>query len=277
MHRLAANLSFLYKEVAFLDRFSAASRAGFAAVEFMFPGDNGYHHSVLDVRAQLEANDLQQVLLNSPSGDWSSGERGIGGLPDRQEEWEASINVGLTFAKELNCPRMHVMSGLVQHGACEDTFVKRLRKATSVASSAGVCLCIEPLNHHDFPGYLVGDIDTALRILERVNRPDCCRLQLDLYHVARIDPTADLALRVTQLLPVIEHIQFANPPGRNEPGVGSVAFDPLLALLNRLSYDGFVGLEYKPSRCTESSLAWAAAYGLNPLNVQEKRPTSMLM
>ena len=295
--RLAANLSFFFKELPFLRRFGAARTAGFRAVEFMFAGDGGYIADAAHVRAELEQHGLTQVLLNAPAGNWAVGERGLGGLPGREAEWKASIEFGLRFASEVSCPRMHVMAGLVADGAEEDTFVSRLQWASGLAADAGVTLCVEPLNSHDFPGYLVPDTTTALRILQKVDAPNHCRLQLDLYHLAMADREMDLAASIRDLLPHAAHVQIANPPGRylppapptptacmgielcavlaantlaplclasrNEPGVGAIDFPPLFALLDDLGYDGHVGCEYKPSTpTTEASLGWARQYGL---------------
>lgn len=261
MVRLAANVSFLFKELPFLRRFRAAAGCGFRAVEFMFPGDGGYHHTGAEVRAELQANKLQQVLFNAPAGNWEAGERGMGGLPERDADWEASIDTALQYASDLDCRRVHVMAGMTEHGASEEIFIRRLRWASGLASGAGVCLCVEPLNSRDFPGYLVPNASTALRILERVARPESCRLQLDLYHLQVSE--GDLSENIRRLLPHAEHVQLANPPGRNEPGTGEVHFPPLLNLLDSLGYEGHVGCEYRPSSTTEQSLQWAAAYGIS--------------
>lgn len=267
MVRLAANLSFLFKEVAFLDRFRAAANHGFRAVEFMFPGANpnaGFAISAAAVRAELERAGVKQVLFNAPAGNWALGERGLGGLPAREDFWKASIRTALEYADELDCKRVHVMAGLLEEGASEEIFVDHLRWACVEASGTGVRFCIEPLNARDFPGYLVPDTTTALRILERVGNPwnKSCGLQLDLYHLQVTQ--GDLSENIRKLLPHVAHVQLANPPGRNEPGVGEVHFEPLLALLDELGYEGYVGLEYNPSKGTESSLKWAAAYGIVP-------------
>ena len=267
MVRLAANLSFFFKERPFLDRFAAARSAGFRAVEFMFAGDGGYTSDAAAVRARLNENGLEQVLLNAPAGDWEGGERGLGGLPLRDDEWRSSVEYGLQFASDVGAPRMHVMAGLLSGGADEDTLVPRLQWAVGPAADAGVCLCIEPLNPIDFPGYLVPDVKTALRVIERVDSPKHCKLQLDLYHYAMGEAngssTTILERAIRELLPHAEHVQIANPPGRNEPGVGVVDYPPLLALLDELGYSGFVGCEYKPSTATTNeSLSWARPYGI---------------
>ena len=262
--RLAANLSFFFKERPFLQRFGAAAACGFRHVEFMFPGDGGYVHDAAAVRAELERHGLGQALLNAPAGDWAAGDRGVAGLPDREADFAASIESGLRFASDIGCTRMHVMAGTIAGGANEETLVRRLQWASGVAEEANVCLLVEPLNSIDFPGYLVPSTDTALRVIEAVGAPNC-RLQLDLYHLAMATGWRGAALEagVRELLPHAAHVQIANPPSRNEPGVGDVDFAPLLALLDDAGYDGFVGCEYKPStEATEDSLAWAAPFGV---------------
>ena len=265
MVRLAANLSFFFKELPVLQRFGAAARAGFKHTEFMFAGLNGYEAEAPAVRKELDAHGLTQVLLNAPAGDWAAGERGTGGVPGRESEFKSSVEYGLRYADEVGCQQMHIMAGRFVDGADEGTFVERLRWASGMASDAGVTICVEPLNAHDFPGYIVPDCAAALRIIERVGSPDV-KLQLDLYHYAMTAGTDAAGLRdaIRTLLPHTAHVQIANPPGRNEPGVGDIDFPPLLALLDELDYDGFVGCEYRPSTpTTEASLlGWAKAYDI---------------
>jgi hydroxypyruvate isomerase len=261
MRGLAANLSFFFKDRPFIERFAASRAAGFRAVEFMFAGDGKYACDSADVRRALEENELEQALLNAPAGDWLNGERGIGGIAARETDWKASFEYGLRFAQDVRCSKMHIMAGLRSHGATEDVYVERLRWASRIAADVGVCICVEPLNPTDFPGYLVPDVSSALRILERVDAPGHCQLQLDLYHVAMVEGT-DLTSVIRRALPHTAHVQIANPPGRNEPGVGVIDFPPLLAQLGELGYSGWVGCEYKPSTpITEHSLEWARAAG----------------
>ena len=270
--RLAANLSFLFKDRPFMQRFGAASACGFKHVEFMFPGDGGYVHDAAAVRGALSEHGLTQVLLNAPAGDWAAGDRGLAGVPGRDTDFASSMERGLRFAEEVGCSRMHVMAGTIAAGATEDTLVSRLRWASGMAADANVCLLVEPLNPVDFPGYLVPDASTALRVLDAVDAHNC-QLQLDLYHLAMAGglvagdaasgEAADLPRLVRDLLPRSAHVQLANPPGRNEPGVGFVDFAPLLALLEEAGYDGFVGCEYKPStEVAEDSFEWAESYGV---------------
>lgn len=264
MRGLAANLSFFFKERPFIERFAASRAAGFRAVEFMFAGDGAYACDSSEVRAALEENELEQALLNAPAGDWINGERGLGGIAARDDDYRASIEYGLRFAQDVKCAKMHIMAGLRSHGAKEDIYVERLRWASELAADAGVRICVEPLNPADFPGYLVPDASTALRILEKVGAPEHCQLQLDLYHIAMVEGT-NLTDVLPRLLPHTAHVQIANPPGRNEPGIGEVDFPPLFSQLEKLGYDGWIGCEYKPStRTTEQSLEWARIGGWLP-------------
>ena len=253
--KFAANLSFLWKEsTPFIGRFGEAAAAGFKAVEFMFPGDGAYAHAAHEVAAELKAHGLRQVLFNAPAGDWDAGERGIAGVPGRDADFAASIDTALEYAAALGCGHVHVMAGLKQHGACEETFVTRMRAAGERAASAGVKLLVEPLNPRDFPNYLVGNSETALRLLQEIGLPDTCKLQLDVYHLQVAE--GDVSANVRRLLPHAAHVQIANPPGRHEPGEGEVDFKHVLGLLEELGYDSHVGLEYKPKTTTPKSLEW---------------------
>ena len=255
-----------------MQRFGAAAACKFKHVEFMFPGDGGYLHDATEVAAALAEHGLTQVLLNAPAGDWAAGERGVAGVPGRDADFAASIEKGLRYAQDVGCSRMHVMAGTVGAGATEETLVERLQLASVMASDANVKLLVEPLNPVDFPGYLVPDASTALRVLDAVDRPNC-QLQLDFYHLAMAGgmkagdaapgEAADLPKLVRELLPRSAHVQLANPPGRNEPGVGLVDFAPLLSVLEESGYDGYVGCEYKPStEVAEDSFGWAEPYGV---------------
>jgi len=193
--------------------------------------------------------------LNAPAGDWANGERGLGGIPGRDEDWDQSISTALEYAQRLTCPNVHVMAGLRQHGASEEVFVERMRRAADLAEPAGVTLLVEPLNFRDFPGYLVPSTRVALELLEKIDRPSVCRLQLDLYHMQVSE--GDLTEGIRRLLPHAAHVQIANPPGRHEPTRGEVNFEHILTHLDEQGYPGYVGLEYKPYDGTLNSLAWA--------------------
>ncbi|MEX2650379.1 MAG: 2-oxo-tetronate isomerase [Alphaproteobacteria bacterium] len=254
MPKLAANLSMLFNEVDFLDRFEAAARVGFEAVEFLFP----YAFPADDLRARLERHRVAQVLFNAPPGDWSRDDRGLAIHPARQAEFNASIAVALDYARALGCPRLHVMAGILapdlDRRSAEDTYVANLRHAADMAAPHGVRCLIEPLNTRDMPGYFLTDADDARRIIERVGR-DNVLLQLDLYH--RQIMRGDLAEAIKAFLPITGHIQIAGVPGRNEPNVGEINFPFLFDLLDELGYDGWVGCEYRPRGATVEGLGWA--------------------
>ena len=300
---LAANLSFLFKDQPFLSRFGAAATCGFRHVEFMFAGDGAYLHDAKAVKKELDEHGLNQVLLNAPAGDWANGDRGLAGVVGRDADFQETLKRGVDFAAEIGCPRVHVMAGTIAGGADEDTLVQRLKWASGVAADAKITLLVEPLNPIDFPGCtraivpvrvfvasdgvsflrigtdLVPDASTALRVLDGVDKPNC-KLQLDFYHLAmaggglvadgsrKADAPVDAAkleASVRQLLPRAAHVQLANPPSRNEPGVGTVDFVPLLELLDERGYDGYVGCEYKPSggdttEASIASVAWARGH-----------------
>ena len=260
MPKLAANISMLFTEQPFLKRFALAARCGFRAVECLFP----YSEDPRALKAALERSELQQALFNAPPGDFEAGERGIGALPGREDEFKFSIEQALTYAELTKCARLHVMAGLTSGGAREDVFVPNLRWAADAAASVGVTVCVEALNPTDFPGYLVGDTATAARLVAEVGHSRCAH-QFDLYHHAMTEGSgaALLEAAVREYAPAAAHVQIANPPARNEPGVGDVDFHPLLELLDEVGYKGHIGCEYKPSTTTMASLGWAERYGVS--------------
>lgn len=263
MVRLSANLSWLFKEVPFPQRFARAAACSFRGVEILF---DQYEHTPEECAALCASSGVQPVLLNCPSGDWAAGERGFGGLPGREQQFQDSFRTGLAYAEAMGCTRVHCMAGMATAGGSEATFAERLRWASEAAAEVGVQVCIEPLNAVDVPGYLLPDTAAALRVLDAAGHPNAY-LQLDLYHLAVTEGgeggAASLSRRVSELLPRTAHVQLANPPGRNEPGVGAVDFAPLLAQLDEEGYDGWVGCEYVPSTpTTEGSLRWARDFGI---------------
>ena len=257
--KLAANLSMMFNEVPFLDRFEAAASAGFKAVEFLFP----YEHPAGEIRARLDRHGLRQALFNAPPGDWAKGERGTAIFPERREEFRAGIEKALGYAKALGCPKLHVMAGVLPAGAdrprAEDCYVENLKHAASLAKAAGVLILIEPLNPRDMPGFFLMSLPEGQRIIERTGS-DNIKLQLDLYH--RQITGGDLTRTIEHYLPLSGHVQIADVPGRHEPGTGEINFPPLFELLDRLGYDGYVGCEYRPKAGTVEGLGWAANYGI---------------
>ncbi|HKY95311.1 MAG TPA: 2-oxo-tetronate isomerase [Kiloniellales bacterium] len=253
MPRFAANLSFLFQELPFLDRFAAAAAAGFKAVEYLSP----YDHAPEVIAALLKEHRLEQVLFNNPAGDWAKGERGISALPGREREFELGISKALDYAKALGCPRVHAMAGIVPAGTdraeAETTYVGNLKRAAAEAGRRGVMLVIEPINGRDIPGFHLQTSQHAERVIEAVASAHL-KLQLDLYHCQIME--GDLTRRIERLFPLIEHVQIASVPERHEPDEGEVNYAVLFRLLDKLGYLGWVGCEYKPRGKTEEGLGW---------------------
>lgn len=253
MPRFAANLSTLFTERPFLDRFEAAARAGFRAVECQFP----YEHPAAEIRARLDAHGLEMVLHNLPPGDWSAGERGLAALPGREREFRAAVVQGLAHARVLGVPRLNALCGLTPSGVADTglfaTAVANLRHAADACADAGLELLVEPINEHDMPGVWLRRTAQALALIDAVERPNL-RLQLDLYHAQRTG--GDLAATLEQLLPRIGHVQIADVPGRHEPGTGELNWRFLFDHLDRIGYRGHVGCEYRPATTTEAGLGW---------------------
>jgi hydroxypyruvate isomerase len=255
--KFAANLSFLYPELPFLERFAAAAKDGFKAVEYLAP----YAETKEIVAATLRQNGLQQALFNVPSGDWAGGERGIACLPDRVEEFRDGVATALDYAAALACPKVNVISGLVAPGAdleaLERTLVENLRWAAARCAEAGVKLLVEPINTRDIPGFFLTTTKQAERILEKAAH-DNLYIQYDVYHMQVMQ--GDLIPTYQRLKDRIAHVQIADNPGRNEPGTGEINYGFVLAELDRLGYDGWVGCEYKPKAGTSDGLGWMKQY-----------------
>ena len=262
MPRLAANLSLSFNEFEFLDRFAAARKQGFSAVEFLFP----YAFPKAEVAARLNGEGLQQVLFNAPPGDFDAGERGMAGVPGKEDEFRRSLDLALEYATALKCPRIHVMAGNVPGPAAiaahRATFIANLQRATPLAKSAAVQLMVEALNPTDFPGYLVGSLETACDIVESTGS-DNVFLQYDLYHCQMM--RGRLAVSMREKFDMIRHMQIAGVPGRNEPdAMQEVNYPMLFSLMDELGYQGWVGCEYRPRANTIEGLAWAAPWGIGP-------------
>jgi hydroxypyruvate isomerase len=255
MVKLAANLSMMFQDLQFLDRFDAAKAAGFSGVEFLFP----YDHDLADVASRARKCGLEVVLFNLPAGDWAGGERGIGALPDRVEEFRAGVAKGLDYARALGCPRLHLMAGKAPASAeCRSTLVANIVHAAELAAADGVEILIEPINTRvDIPGYFYGTTDEALSVMDEAAR-DNVRLQYDIYHMQIME--GDLARTIERLLPRIGHMQLADNPGRAEPGSGEINYSWLLNHIDTLGYDGWIGCEYRPAADTTSGLRWARDY-----------------
>jgi len=258
MPRFAANLSMMFNEHDFLDRFAAARKSGFEAVEFLFP----YAYPAKEIAARLAGTGLEQVLFNVAQGDWDRGERGIGAIKGREAEFREAIEIGLDYAHRLDCPRLHVMAGFTKDGANAETFAANLAWAAPLAKEAGVALLLEPLNGVDFPGYLVGDVKTARDIIA-ASGSDNVFLQYDAYHMQMSQ--GRLIQTFNDQLAVIRHIQIAGVPGRNEPDADQeINFAALFAAFDRAGYKGWIGCEYRPRATTTAGLGWASAWGIHP-------------
>jgi len=261
MPKFAANLSWLFTNLDFKDRFAAAAGAGFTGVECLFP----YDHAAAEVAELLHANGLEQVLINAPPGDWDSGERGIGCLPGRHDDFRRSVEQALAYAKRIECPRIHVMAGAVPDGVdpkkMQDQFIENLSFAADICGRAGVRVLIEPINTVDMPGYFLCHPDQAVAIIDEVASPHLA-LQFDIYHVAMMG--LDIARHIKRHLPRVAHFQIAGMPGRNEPVGGDIDYPALFDLIDGLEYDGWVGCEYRPRESTLDGLGWLRDQGVKP-------------
>jgi len=255
MTRFAANLSMLYNEHAFLDRFEAAAADGFTAVEILFP----YEHPPELIAERLQANGLQLVLINAPPGDWSNAERGLACLPGREDEFRAGVVEALRYAQALQCPRIHLMSGVIPPGGTVQTltplWLNNLRWACEQAAAAGLRLCIEPLNTRDMPGYFLTRQNQALALISAVGAANL-GLQMDWYHCQIAEGDVATRLRRAMASGVLAHVQIAGVPDRHEPDDGELRVEYLLKLLDELGYAGFVGCEYRPKAGTSAGLGW---------------------
>lgn len=252
MPRFSANLSMLYSEHTFLDRFAAAADDGFTAVEYLGP----YDETPDNVARALQANGLTQALFNLPSGDWAGGERGIGGLPGREAEFREGVARAIDYAAALGCTQINCLAGIAPAGreaAHEAVLVENLKFAADALGQNGIRLLLEPINTRDIPGFLVTRSDQALRIMDAVGSGNLW-LQYDFYHMQIMQ--GDLLPTFERLQHRIAHVQIADTPGRHEPGTGEIAYPFVLSSLDRLGYDGWVGCEYKPAGGTSVGLGW---------------------
>ena len=253
MPKFAANISMMFTEHVFLDRFEAAARAGFSGVEYLFP----YEWAAGDLADRLRANRLEQALFNTWPGDWESGQRGLAAVPGREEEFERAVIQALDYADELGNSCIHAMSGLVPDGgdrnAHRATLVANLRRTAPLAAARGKTLIIEPINTRDIPGYFLNYQAQARGIIEEVGA-DNVRLQFDLYHCQIME--GDLAVHMRDYIDIIAHMQIAGNPGRHEPDTGEVNYAFLFEEMDRLGYDGWVGCEYRPRGETVAGLGW---------------------
>jgi hydroxypyruvate isomerase len=259
MPRLAANLTMLFNEVDFLDRFEHAARAGFRGVEFLFP----YAFPAEEIAARLDVCRLELVLHNLPAGDWAAGERGIACHPGRRSEFQDGVGTAIAYARALGLKQLNCLAGIVPPGvapeAARATLVENLRFAADQLAHEGIRLLIEPINTFDIPGFFLHGTRQALDIMDEAGS-DNLFLQYDIYHMQRME--GELAAAMTANLGRIGHIQLADNPGRFEPGTGEINYRYLLGRLDEIGYAGWIGCEYKPKAGTLEGLGWIAAHGL---------------
>jgi 2-dehydrotetronate isomerase len=273
MPKFAANLSMMYAELPFLDRFEAAAKDGFKAVEYLFP----YAFSAQELAARLKNNGLQQVLFNLPPGGvdaasidaaWNAGARGIACVPDRETEFLAGAALALRYAEALDCPRLHMMAGIVSSGKNKSnaraTYVNNARVASQLIAKTGINLLLEPINTRDIPGFFLNRQDDAHALIAEIAQPNV-KVQMDLYHCQIVE--GDVAMKIRHYLPTgnVAHFQIAGVPERQEPDIGEMNYPYLFDLIDSLGYDGWIGCEYKPrlggqANGTSSGLGWLKPY-----------------
>ncbi|WP_414441128.1 2-oxo-tetronate isomerase [Burkholderia sp. 22PA0106] len=257
MPRFAANLSMMYTEHPFLERFAAAARDGFKAVEYLFP----YEFDAAELKTRLSDAGLVQALFNAPPGDWAAGERGFAALPGREDEFRHAVDTALDYARTIGNDKLHVMAGLVPADADRarhrDTYVHNLAYAAEAAHAAGLLVVIEPINTRDIPGYFLNRQDDAQAICRDVGAPNL-RVQFDCYHCQIVE--GDIAMKLKRDFAGIGHIQIAGVPDRHEPDLGELNYPYLFEQIDALGYDGWIGCEYRPKAGTSDGLGWLRPY-----------------
>lgn len=253
MPRFAANLSMLFTEYDFLDRFELAAETGFQGVEYLFP----YAFEADAIKQKLKQYNLQQVLFNLPAGDWYAGDRGIAVDPNRVAEFKAGVPQAIEYAKALGCSQVNCLAGIVPAGVSQEqateTFVQNLTFAANELEKAGISLVIEAINTRDIPGFFLTNTQQALDVIEQVGSTNL-RVQYDIYHMQIME--GDLAPTLSQNISQIQHVQLADNPGRHEPGTGEINYAFLFQHLDDIGYQGWVGCEYKPKTTTQSGIGW---------------------
>ncbi len=255
MPRFAANLSLLFTEVPFLDRFEAAAKAGFKGVEFLFP----YAFDSAEIRSRLDAHGLQVVLFNLPPGHWDEGERGITALKGREDEFAAGVDLALRTAEALGCRQVHAMAGLEPHGTDRDVYLKNLTLAAEWARGEGIDILIEPINTFDIPGYFLTTTEDARDVIAAVGAPNL-GLQFDLYHRHRMQ--GGVMEAIAEFAPLTRHYQCADPPQRHEPSRRELDYARVFQAIDATGYSGWIGCEYRPKAETAAGLGWPAACGV---------------
>jgi hydroxypyruvate isomerase len=257
MPKLCANLSLLYTDIDFMDRFAAAAKSGFKGVEYLFP----YAYPKDQLAEALARNKLVQVLHNFPAGDWAKGDRGTGCQPNRVGEFQEGVGKAIEYATALGCKQLNCLAGLAPQGVAADkvraTFVANLKFAAEKTKAAGIRLVTEPVNNRDIPGFYLNRSSQALEIMDDVGS-DNLWLQYDIYHMQIME--GDLARTIETNLARINHMQLADNPGRHEPGTGEINYPFLFDWIDRIGYPGWIGCEYNPKAGTDDGLAWAKPY-----------------
>ncbi|HYG23743.1 MAG TPA: hydroxypyruvate isomerase [Verrucomicrobiae bacterium] len=253
MPKFAANLTMLFTEAPFMERFALARRAGFTYVEYLLP----YSYEAKDLKAQLRENGLQQVLFNLPCGDWTAGDRGIAAHPGRKDEFRAGVEKAISYAKALGVARLNCLAGKRTSGFTEEqhweTLASNVQYAAEALRSDGLTLLVEAINHYDIPDFFLHRTEQVLKLIDQVKQPNVL-MQYDIYHAQREEGEITATLR--RNISRIGHIQVADNPGRNQPGTGEINFPFLFKELETLSYDGYIGLEYVPKGPSGDSFGW---------------------
>ncbi|EHU4846291.1 Hydroxypyruvate isomerase [Vibrio vulnificus] len=257
MAKFAANLTMLFNEVDFLERFEQAHQCGFKAVEYLFP----YAYEPKVLADKLTQYGFEQALFNMPPGDWDAGERGFAAIPGREEEFKQSVETSLLYAQALNCKKVHAMSGIVDAKFTRqqhiETFINNIRYAADKFAKYDIELLIEPLNNRDVPDYFIAHQREAVELIKQVKRSNV-RLQFDLYHAQIMD--GDLTVMIRDLADYIGHVQIASVPLRHEPSEGEINYPYIFEQLDLAGYQGWMGCEYKPKQSTKEGLVWAKNY-----------------
>ncbi len=259
MTKLAANLTMLFTELPFLERFEAAAKAGFKGVEFLFP----YAFEVDQIAQKLAANKLELVLHNLPAGNWEAGERGIACHPERAAEFKEGVATAIRYAKALGVAQLNCLAGIVPAGVTQQdahkTLLSNLKYAADQLQAAGIRLLIEPINTFDIPGFFLSHTKQAVEIIRETGSGNLF-VQYDIYHMQRME--GELINTIKANLPLIKHLQLADNPGRFEPGTGEINYRTVFAQLDEMGYQGWIGCEYKPKAGTVEGLGWRAAHGV---------------
>ena len=260
MIKLSANLSFLFNEVSFKNKFKEASKVGFKAVEFLFP----YEYNVNEIKRYLKENKLKLVLFNTHPGSWKKGDRGLASKIGRENEFKDNFYKTIEYANELNCPNIHVLAGVNNEKSSitksRDLYIKNLLFCADLAKKNNFYVLIEAINNIDIPNYHLNFVSDAISIIKEINHPSL-KLLLDIYHAQIM--SGNLSSLIKKALPYTNHIQIACPPGRNEPNEGEINYPYLFNIIKNYNYNGYIGCEYRPLNNTLNSLKWAKSFGIN--------------